>query len=141
MPTKYTVRVASNVQYEYWEAEADTFEEMLAAEQELRELKGESRIEQAVNTAKKAFGNTTPVAPAGGFKGRQAQQSEPEELELGEHDGYKIYAKKSNYGGIYYSAFKKGAERINSRTIKGATVSQGTLEEAIDKISEAAQAA
>jgi hypothetical protein len=38
MSTKYIVRVASNVPYEYWQAESDTFGEMLEAEAELREL-------------------------------------------------------------------------------------------------------
>lgn len=93
----------------------------------------------AVETVKSSFGNTTTVKQGGfGDKGRQAQQSEPDEVELGEHDGYKIYAKKSKFGGIYYSAFKAGADRINSKSIKGATVGQATLAEAIDKISEAA---
>jgi hypothetical protein len=140
MPTKYTVRVASPVQYEYWEAESDTFEEMLAAEQELRELKEQGQAAQAaVSTVKKTFGQVTEVKPAGAFgKGRQAQQSEPEEVELGEHDGYKVYAKRSKFGGVYYRAYKKGEEAINSKSVKGMTVSQATLEQAIELLSEAA---
>jgi len=106
MPTQYTVRVASPVQYEYWEATSDTFEELLAAEQELRELKdqGGGETAQAVATVKKAFGNTTTQPATSSFgqkaggggattgfgKGQQAQQELPDEVKLGEHEGYKV---------------------------------------------------
>jgi topoisomerase IA-like protein len=141
MPTKYTVRVASNVQYEYWEAEADTFEEMLSAEQELRELKGGSRIEQAVNTVTKTFGKTSNVT-AGSFgnKGQQSQQSLPEKVELGQHDGYAITLYPKGKFGPYVNAYQKGAnpERINANLPKGADPSQIGLPEAIEILNEAA---
>jgi hypothetical protein len=139
MPTKYTVRVASNVQYEYWEAEADTFEEMLSAEQELRELKDGNPVAQATATVKKTFGNTTNVTK-GGFGNRGAQQSQPEKVQLGEHDGYSITLYTKGKFGPYVNAYQKGAspERINANLPKGADPSQIDLSAAIEILNEAA---
>ncbi len=140
MSTKYTVRVASPVAYEYWEAEADTFQELLSAEQELRELKAEAgSTGAAVETVKKAFGKTTEVQPtSGGFGNKGRQEAEPEAVKLGEHDGYTIEARKSKFGGVYFNAYNGASkDRINANGPKGMKVSEATLQDAIDALSAA----
>lgn len=141
MSTKYTVRVASNVQYEYWEATSDTFEEMLSAEQELRELKDGGATEQAASTVKKTFGRTTEVKPKGAFgQGRQSQQSLPDRVELGEHDGYTITLNVNGKFGPYINAYNKETkDRLkNTNLPKGMDPSQVDLPAAIEILSEAA---
>lgn len=141
MSTKYTVRVASPVAYEYWEAEADTFQELLSAEQELRELKAEAgggSVAQATETVKKAFGKTTTVQSSGGFGNQGRQEAEPEAVKLGEHDGYTIEARKSKFGGVYFNAYNAASkDRINANGPKGMKVSEATLQDAIDALSAA----
>lgn len=146
MATKYTVRVASPVAYEYWEAEADTFQELLAAEQELRELKAEAGGDvtpaQGEANVKKAFGKTTEQpAKSGGFggKGGGGQQSLPDKIDLGEHDGYKITLYTKGKFGAYLNAYQKGAdpERWNANLEKGADPSKVSLEEAVEILSAA----
>jgi len=147
MSTKYTVRVASPVAYEYWEATSDTFEELLSAEQELRELKAEAggsgSVQQATETVKKTFGKTTEVGSGsattgGGFGNKGRQEAEPDERELGEHDGYTITARKSKFGGVYFNAYNRDTkERINANGPKGMKVSEATKQDAIDALSAA----
>lgn len=145
MSTKYTVRVASPVAYEYWEATADTFEEMLSAEQELREVKAEAggsgTVAAATETVKKAFGKTTEVASGGaasGFGNKGRQEAEPDERKLGEHEGYTITARKGKFG-VYFNAYNFDTkDRLpNANAPKGASVSQVTLQDAIDALSAA----
>jgi len=142
--TKYTVRVASPVAYEYWEATSDTFEELLSAEQELRELKaaagsGDVSPAQAESNVKKAFGSTTEVSGGvfGGNKGRQ--EAEPDERKLGEIEGYTITARKSKYGGVFFNAynFETKDRKPNVNGPKGMKVSEATLEDAIAAYREA----
>lgn len=141
MSTKYTVRVASPVAYEYWVAEADTFEELLAAEQELRELKAEAggnQPAQAVETVKKAFGRTTEVKSSGGFGNKGRQEEEPDERKLGEHEGYTLTIRKGKFG-PYFNAYNFDTkDRLpNVNAPKGMKVSEATLQDGIDALSAA----
>lgn len=147
MSTKYTVRVASPVAYEYWEATSDTFEELLSAEQELREAKAEAggsgSVAQATETVKKAFGKTTEVGSGsattgGGFGNKGRQEAEPEERKLGEHEGYTLTIRKGKFG-PYFNAYNyETKDRLpNANAPKGMKVSEATLQDAIDALSAA----
>lgn len=147
MSTKYTVRVASPVQYEYWEAEADTFEELLSAEQELRELKaqagGEVPPAQGVANVKKAFGNTTEQPSSGGGFGKKAsgfggnqgrQESTPDKIELGKHEGYTITLYTKGKFGPYVNAYNYDSkDKLPNKNLpKGADAASFTLDQAIE---------
>lgn len=145
MSTKYTVRVASNVAYEYWEATSDSYQEMLSAEQELRELKAESGVENAKQQlggreveAPKTSGFGQKKASGGGFGNKGRQQSAGEDRFLGKHDGYSINVKNGKYG-YYFNAYQKGAdpERINANLADGQDPASVSLEDAIAALSEA----
>lgn len=136
MSTKYTVRVASPVAYEYWEATSDSYEEMLAAEQELRELKDQAATDGAVETVKKTFGKTTEQpAKKSGFG--SSQQSLPDKIELGEHEGYTITLNKGKRG-WYANAYNfKSRDRLDNKSLpKGVDPGKFTLSEAIELWSE-----
>jgi len=139
---EYMRRFATGLDtYEFAEVrseDAADFEEAVAFM--LDHVGGSTPTEKAVETVKRGFGKTTEVRSGGfGDKGRQAQQSEPEDRELGERDGYKITVKKSKFGGVYFNAYNSDTkERINSKSVKGLTVNQATIEDAVEHLSEAA---
>jgi topoisomerase IA-like protein len=144
MPTKYIVRVASNVPYEYWQAESDTFAEILEAEQELRELKGGVDVAQekaistltsnGVRTSLPGLATQKPAAPRLGGGGQQ-QRQQYDDVELGKLDDgtvitvhptgkYGPYVKARNIPGREKAVFANlpkgaGPEQIDLATAIG----------------------
>jgi topoisomerase IA-like protein len=126
--------------YEFAEVrseDAADFEEAVAFM--LDHVGGGSATTKAVETVKKSFGNTSNVTK-GGFGNKGAQQSQPEKVQLGEHDGYSITLYTKGKFGPYVNAYQKGAnpERINANLPKGADPSQIDLPAAIEILNEAA---
>lgn len=142
MPTKYTVRIPSNVQYGYYEIEADNFSDLAEAELTVLDYLGQQPADppQAVAAVKKAFGKTTEVKSGGFGRGQQSQQSLPDRVELGEHDGYTITLNTTGKWGPYLNAYNKDTkDRLkNTNLPKGMDPSQVDLDKAIEILSEAA---
>lgn len=126
--------------YEYAEVRSEDFADFVEACANVVDHAGTggSETAKAVETVKKTFGNTTNVTK-GGF-GQKAQQSQPEKVQLGEHDGYSITLYTKGKFGPYVNAYQKGAspERINANLPKGADPSQIDLPAAIEILNEAA---
>ena len=157
MPTKYTVRVASPVQYEYWEATSDTYEEMLSAEQELRELKqtttngGDPQQERAIQNLNNgglrtslpglSGGQAKPAALGGGLggnRGQQAQQGGRDEIELGKlDDGTVITVHPTGKYGPYVKAYVPSTKDKHFANLpKGASPEQIDLATAVGLIEQ-----
>lgn len=128
--------------YEFAEVrseDAADFEEAVAFM--LDHVGGGSATAKAVETVKKGFGKTSTVEVSAGNRfGNKAQQSQPEKVQLGEHDGYSITLYTKGKFGPYVNAYQKGAnpERINANLPKGADPSQIDLPAAIEILNEAA---
>lgn len=143
MSTKYKVRVQSPVPYEFWEAETDTYEELVDAAAELNDLKaqagGDVTPAQGVANVKKAFGKTTEQAPAKtGFGSSQGkQESAPDKRELGKHEGYTITINNGKFG-YYANAYNYDSkDKLPNKNLpKGADPASFTLEQAIELWSE-----
>ena len=124
--------------YEYAEVRSDDFADFVEACANVADMVPQ---EQATATVKKTFGNTTTVKPAGGFgsKGRQSQQSLPDKVELGEHEGYTITLHTKGKFGPYVNAYNgQTKERMNVNVPKRMDPSQVDLNAAIEILSDAA---
>lgn len=135
MSVEYTQRFVTG-DFAYAEIRADDFAEFVEASANLSDHLGTAA---AVETVKKTFGKTTTVpATGGGFGNKGKQEAEPESVDLGEHDGYTVQARKSKFGGVYFNAYHAGTkERLNANGPKGLKVSEATLQDAIDALSAA----
>lgn len=163
MAIKYTVRIASRKTYEFWEATADTFAEMVEAEAELRDHSngggvdpqpGDQAQEQAIGALQRqglvrslpglnGGGRPAPdFAPAGAqeavqplWRGTQ-QGSASDEKYLGEIDGYKVTAKKGDYGPYvnFYNPTTK--DRQNANLPKGVSIERVTLDQAVQALND-----
>lgn len=146
MSTKYTVRVASPVAYEYWEAESDSYEGLLEAEQLLREHRAEAAGDvtpaQGEANVKSSFGKTTEQKPAfgggssafgGGNKGRQ--ESNGDNRDLGEHEGYKLSVWKGKFGWCF-NAYNPNAnpKKLYADLERNQDPATVTLDDAIEAI-------
>lgn len=146
MSTKYKVRVQSPVPYEFWEAETDTYEELVDAAAELNDLKaqagGDVTPAQGVANVKSAFGKTTTISGGGGAFGKPAgsqgkQESAPDKRELGKHEGYTITINNGKFG-YYANAYNYDSkDKLPNKNLpKGADPASFTLEQAIELWSE-----
>lgn len=142
---EYMRRFATGLDtYEFAEVRSEDFDDFVVATEMMAAHvanpgRSQGEVAQAVETVKKTFGNTTNVTK-GGFGNKGAQQSQPEKVQLGEHDGYSITLYTKGKFGPYVNAYQKGAspERINANLPKGADPSQIDLPAAIDILNEAA---
>lgn len=145
---EYMRRFATGLDtYEFAEVRSEDFDDFVVATEMMAAHvanpgRSQGEVAQAVETVKKTFGNTSNVGgnvTKGGF-GQKAQQSQPEKVQLGEHDGYSITLYTKGKFGPYVNAYQKGAnpERINANLPKGADPSQIDLPAAIEILNEAA---
>lgn len=148
MAIKYTVRVASPVAYEYWEAVADSYQELVQAESELQQHRAEqaggpdAAEKQAVETLQKGglvggLPGLKKSAPAGG-KWQPGKTEDFNGKVLGEHDGFTVRIQNGNYG-WYFNAYNKDTkDRLNANFPKGLSPEQATLEIAVETLNERA---
>lgn len=117
--------------YEYAEIEADDFNEFVEADAALADHVGGQAVEKAVEKAKSSFGKTTTVEKKSGFG--NSQQSLPDEIELGEHEGYTITIRSGKFG-WYANAYNRDTkERLKNQNLpKGVDPGKFTLAEAIE---------
>lgn len=159
MAKKYIVRVASNVPYEYWQGEGDSYGEMLEVEAELRELKAggdpaQDRAIQALtdggvrtglpglNAAPKLGGTVPTMAALGLGAGRQAQQPSGDDawkgVELGKlPDGTVITVHATGKHGPHVKAYIPATKaKVYANLPRGASAEQIDLATAIGLIEQ-----
>jgi len=147
MSVEYMRRFATGLgQYEFAEVRSDQFEEFVEGAANLADYVssngGEVTPAQAEQNVKKAFGKTTEVKSSGGFGnksgGFSSQQSLPDSIELGEHEGYKISVYTKGKYGPCFNAYQKGAspEKWYADLPKGADPAKVTLQDAIEALAE-----
>ena len=141
MSVKFMRRYATG-DYEYAEIEADNFNEFVEADAALADHVSGQAVTKAVERVKSAFGKVTEVKSSGGFGnksgGFSSQQSLPDSIELGEHEGYKISVYTKGKYGPCFNAYQKGAspEKWYANLPDGADPTQVTLEDAISALAE-----
>lgn len=131
MSVKFMRRYATG-DYEYAEIEADDFNEFVEADAALADHVGGQAVEKAVEKAKSSFGKTTEQpAKKSGFG--SSQQSLPDKIELGEHEGYTITIQSGKFG-WYANAYNRDTkERLKNQNLpKQADPGKFTLAEAIE---------
>lgn len=149
MSVEYMRRFATGLgQYEFAEVRSDDFKEFVEGAANLADYVsdnsgngGDVSPAQGEANVKKAFGKTTEQKPASsgfGNKGRDAQQSQPDKYELGEHDGYKVSVWKGKYGWCFNAYNPNGdPKKLYADLPKGAEPAAQTLQDAVDAIAAA----
>lgn len=145
MSVEYMRRFATGLgQYEFAEVRSDNFEEFVEGAANLADYVagsgGEVTPAQAEQNVKSAFGKTTTVSGGGfgakksGFGGNQGkQESTPDKIELGKHEGYTITINNGKFG-YYANAYNYDTkDKLPNKNLpKGADPADFTLEQAIE---------
>lgn len=131
MSVKYTQRFVTG-DFAYAEIEADDFNEFVEATANLTDHLGGVATTQAVEKVKSSFGKTTTVSGGGSFGNKGKQESTPDKIELGKHEGYTITINNGRFG-YYANAYNYDSkDKLPNKNLpKGADPASFTLEQAI----------